>query len=61
MAVDKSFLGTGWAFPPEFDHLSKAVRMVTEEEDLRESLTILLGTSPGERGVSRPEGFHLKP
>ena len=60
MAVDKSFLGTGWAFPPEFDHLSKTVCMVGEEEDIQESLTILLGTSPGERVMQPTYGCGLR-
>ena len=53
MNLDKKFLGTGWGYPPEFDRITKTVRMVSEEEDIRESLTILLGTSPGER-IMRP-------
>ena len=60
MAVDQSFLGTGWAFPPEFDQVSKNVRMVAEEDDIRESLTILLGTSPGERIMQPTYGCALR-
>ncbi len=49
--IDKKFLGVGWSFPPEFhkqDGLTD-VKMVAEEEDIQESLTILLSTRPGER------------
>ena len=46
---DKSFLGKGWIFPPEFDRETGSVWMVSEEEDIRQSLEILLGTTPGER------------
>lgn len=49
MAGDQQFLGRGWAFPPEFDRHSRAPRMVEQEDDIRESLRILLSTSPGER------------
>lgn len=47
----KAFLGTGWGYPPEFyrENGSIVVRTVSEEEDIRESLKILLYTRPGER------------
>ncbi len=43
-----SFLGTGWAFPPQFRH-GGTLAMVDDEQDIRESLHILLSTTPGER------------
>jgi phage baseplate assembly protein W len=46
---DKTFLGTGWAFPPEFDNSSQSNKMVSEDEDIRQSLFIILSTRPGER------------
>jgi phage baseplate assembly protein W len=48
------FLGKGWAFPPEFDRDEQTVSMVTAEDDIRQSLHILLSTIPGER-VMLPE------
>ena len=45
----EGFLGKGWAFPPAFDREEQTVTMVTAEEDIRESLQILLATIPGER------------
>lgn len=48
MEHDKSFLGTGWAFPPYFTK-ENGVEMVSREEDIRQSLFILLSTTPGER------------
>lgn len=45
----KSFLGTGWSFPIKFDGHSKSIAMVSEEEDIKQSLLILLSTRPGER------------
>ncbi len=50
----KSFLGTGWAFPPTFEKDSGAVKLVSNEDDINESLNILLSTSLGER-VMQPE------
>ena len=48
------FLGKGWAFPPSFDPDEQTVAMVTAEDDIHESLLILLSTIPGER-VMLPE------
>ena len=59
MAIDKSFLGTGWAFPPQFNQ-NGSVRLVTAEADIRESLFILLSTNPGERVMQPTYGCGLK-
>lgn len=45
----KSFLGTGWSFPPRFDTESENLEMVSDDQDIRESLYILMSTNPGER------------
>ncbi len=51
-----SFLGTGWGFPVSFQKNSRecGIRTVSEIEDIKESLTILFSTRPGER-VLRPD------
>jgi phage baseplate assembly protein W len=54
MKHKKTFLGIGWKFPPEFDRKTKSVTLVSEEQDIRESLFILMSTRPGER-VLQPE------
>ena len=54
MSNDKSFLGTGWGFPPDFDNTINNVVMLSDEEDIQSSLEILLSTRPGER-VMRPD------
>ena len=54
-----SFLGTGWAFPPAFDKESANVSMVSNEEDINESLNILLSTSLGERVMQPRYGCNL--
>jgi phage baseplate assembly protein W len=58
--ADDSFLGTGWGFPPEFDPLARKSRMVSAEDDIRESLQILLSTSPGERVMNPAFGCGLR-
>ena len=60
MAEDKSFLGTGWSFPPQFNKSAGGVIMVSLEDDIRESLKILLGTSPGERTMQPSYGCGLR-
>ena len=42
------FLGTGWAFPPEFNK-SIGVELSSGAKDIQESLFILLSTKTGER------------
>lgn len=49
MENNNSFLGTGWSFPPAFRNQGASVEMVTDEEDIKQSLQILLSTSLGER------------
>ena len=53
MSETKSFLGTGWSFPISFDD-SIGVAMVSDDEDIRQSISILLNTTPGER-VTNPD------
>jgi uncharacterized protein len=48
-----SFLGTGWAFPIGVDP-SGGAALAADEEDIRQSIRIILGTTPGER-VMRPD------
>jgi len=54
-----SFLGTGWAFPPAFDRESATVALVNNEEDIKQSLDILLSTSLGERVMQPRYGCNL--
>ena len=51
---DAHFLGTGWSFPPAFSANRPRRGDGQRREDIRESLWILLSTSPGER-VMVPE------
>lgn len=49
----KEFLGRGWAMPVELDAQTGRVASVAYEEDIRQSMRIILETAPGER-VMRP-------
>lgn len=49
MNEDQTFLGRGWSFPPTFERGVGGVKMTEAEEDIRESIWIILSTRPGER------------
>lgn len=57
--TDNPFLGTGWSFPPRFSKIRKGVEMVSGEEDIKESLRILLSTRLGERFLQPKYGCNL--
>ncbi|OUL35157.1 GPW/gp25 family protein [Nostoc sp. 106C] len=56
----KAYLGTGWGFPPTFERGSKGIRLVSAEDDICESLQILLSTSLGERVMQPTYGCNLQ-
>ena len=56
---NETFLGRGWSFPPEFYRGGTEVEMVAAEEDIRQSLLILLSTSTGERTLFSSYGCDL--
>lgn len=58
--MSKSFLGRGWKFPVQVDATTGRVAMSELEQDIKESIYIILATAPGER-VMRSEfgcGIH---
>ena len=58
--MPKSFLGRGWKFPVQIDPATGRIAMSELEQDIKESIYILLATAPGER-LMRPEfgcGIH---
>jgi len=59
MNIERSFLGTGWNFPPSFDMTTGSVLMVSNAEDISQSLQILLSTRPGERVMLPQYGCNL--
>jgi phage baseplate assembly protein W len=60
MTSGNSFLGVGWAFPPEFNKGTNSVKIVSESHDIQESLNILLSTFPGERVMQPTYGCELR-
>ena len=60
MDTNTSFLGIGWGFPPEFNKKGKGrVEMLSDEEDIKSSLEILLSTRLGERIMMPNYGCNL--
>ncbi len=54
-----SFLGKGWKFPPEFSKGPNHAKMSSDEQDIKESLIILLSTRIGERIMNPNYGCNL--
>jgi len=59
MDSDRPFLGRGWAFPPTFGAGGADVEMVAGEDDVQESLRVLLATTPGERVMQESFGCDM--
>ena len=57
MADDQQFLGRGWGFPVTFGNQGRAVTVAEAEEDIRQSLEILLSTQVGERVLNPTFGW----
>ena len=47
--MQKEFLGRGWQFPFGFDAARGGVQMSEYEQNIKECITVILGTKPGER------------
>ncbi len=48
----RNFLGTGFGFPVRVDPNTGRVVTSSAEEDIKESIRLILGTQPGERQMS---------
>ncbi len=60
MAIHETdFLGRGWTFPPSFNQGTNGADLVSKEEDIEQSLEILLSTSLGERFLQPTYGCNL--
>lgn len=57
--MDNNFLGRGWSFPPVFYAGGADVAMVSGEEDIKQSLKVLLSTSLNERIMNSGFGCEL--
>jgi hypothetical protein len=55
--ADDQFLGRGWGFPVTFGNQGRAVTVAAAEEDIRQSLEILLSTCVGERVLNPTFGW----
>lgn len=52
--MSKDFLGRGLSFPIRVDKSTGKIKMVFAQDDIKESIRIILGTKKGER-VMRPD------
>jgi hypothetical protein len=59
MTVRKEFLGRGWAFPFSFEPSSGGISLSEYEENIRQNITIILGTKPGERQMNPRFGCRI--
>lgn len=59
MENPNAYLGSGWAFPPEFPQRGYEVRMASDIEDILQSLDILFGTRLNERILQEDYGSSL--
>jgi phage baseplate assembly protein W len=57
VADDQQFLGRGWGFPVTFGNQGRAVSVAEAEEDVQQSLEILLSTHVGERVLNPTFGW----
>jgi phage baseplate assembly protein W len=57
--TNQSFLGTGWGFPPAFTKGGANVALVSGNDDIEQSLQILLSTRLGERVMRDDFGCDL--
>jgi uncharacterized protein len=55
--ANDQFLGRGWGFPVTFGNQGRAVAVAEAEEDIRQSLEILLSTHVGERVLNPTFGW----
>jgi hypothetical protein len=53
MPKKRDFLGRGWRFPVAINRIG-GIATSAQEENIRESMFIILGTAPGER-IMRPD------
>lgn len=55
--ADTQFFGRGWAFPVTFGNQGRSVAVAEAEDDIRQSLEILLSTRLGERVLNPTFGW----
>lgn len=55
----KEFLGTGWKFPIEVDEITGRVKMSSQDENIKESIAIIMRTRKGERMMNPDFGCSI--
>lgn len=58
--MENDFIGKGWGFPPQFNIETNDINMVSDKQEIEESLTILFSTSLNERIFHPTFGCDLK-
>ena len=58
--MSNSFIGKGWSFPPKFEKERNSLSLVSELQSVKQSLSILMSTSPGERQLNLNYGCDLR-
>ncbi len=56
--MSDNFLGTGWHFPVQLDSNGR-IQLARHEDNIQQSIWMILGTSPGERMMSPAFGCGL--
>jgi phage baseplate assembly protein W len=59
MSAHKEYLGRGWAFPFGFDSATGGIATSAGEENIRQCISIILSTRPGERQMLPEFGCRL--
>ncbi len=57
---ENAFLGQGWKFPIEVDTLTGKIKTSSYEENIADSIRIIIGTSKGERVMNKNFGCDIK-
>lgn len=58
--ISDQFLGQGWQFPPSFSTANKQVVMTESENNINQSIDLILNTQRGERSLSPDFGSNLR-
>ena len=56
----KAFLGTGWKFPVGIDKATGRIQMSSNEDSIRESIRIIIGTRKGELPMHPDFGWGIQ-
>lgn len=59
MKQEKGFLGSGWSFPPTFSASNHQLMTNQDEENIRQSIDVILATQKGERSLLPEWGTDL--